>query len=159
MQVFGNAASPVQRKTTKAGKNYFEFRLAESQRSVPGNSNQETTWFTVRVMKDVDPLLNKGDFVKVTGKLKADFYLNREGKPTGTLLIIAFDASKIAKNAGVREDKSSGDPVAPKADVKEQVPAQQLERAPERVPAMVQAQEGQQETEEQHDSYWTSLYN
>jgi len=48
-------------------------------------------------MKDVDPGLAKGDFVKVTGKLKADFYLSREGKPTGTLLIIAFEASKIAK--------------------------------------------------------------
>ncbi|WP_431273472.1 hypothetical protein ACQ858_14905 [Variovorax ureilyticus] len=50
-------------------------------------------------MKDVDPGLAKGDFVKVTGKLKADFYLSREGKPTGTLLIIAFEASKIAKPA------------------------------------------------------------
>ncbi|WP_230081218.1 hypothetical protein [Burkholderia pseudomallei] len=48
-------------------------------------------------MKDVDPKLNKGDFVKVTGKLKADFYLSREGKPTGTLLILAFEAAKIAK--------------------------------------------------------------
>jgi len=35
--------------------------------------------------------------VKVTGKLKADFYLSREGKPTGTLLVIAFEAAKIGK--------------------------------------------------------------
>ncbi len=48
-------------------------------------------------MKDDDPKLTKGDFVKVTGKLKADFYLSREGKPTGTLLIIAFEAAKISK--------------------------------------------------------------
>jgi len=48
-------------------------------------------------MKEAKPELNKGDFVKVTGKLKADFYLSREGKPTGTLLIIAFEAAKIAK--------------------------------------------------------------
>ncbi|WP_226797475.1 hypothetical protein [Cupriavidus necator] len=48
-------------------------------------------------MKDADPGLAKGDFVKVTGKLKTDFYLSREGKPTGTLLIIAFEAAKIAK--------------------------------------------------------------
>ncbi|MFS8979757.1 hypothetical protein PO002_35710 [Cupriavidus necator] len=51
----------------------------------------------MRWMKDADPRLVKGDFVKVTGKLKADFYLSREGKPTGTLLIIAFEAAKIAK--------------------------------------------------------------
>jgi hypothetical protein len=37
--------------------------------------------------------------VKITGKLKTDFYLSREGKPTGTLLILAFDAAKIARKA------------------------------------------------------------
>ena len=94
MQVFGNLASPVQRKTTKAGKNYAEFRLAESVRSQPGSStNMEPTWYTVRVIKDNVPEFVKGDFVKVTGKLKTDFYLSKEGQPTGTLLIIAFDAS------------------------------------------------------------------
>jgi hypothetical protein len=50
-------------------------------------------------MKDEDPKLGKGDFLKITGKLKADFYMSREGKPTGTLLIIAFEAAKIAKPA------------------------------------------------------------
>jgi hypothetical protein len=39
----------------------------------------------------------------VTGKLKTDFYLSRDGKPTGTLLIIAFEASKIAKPAALKE--------------------------------------------------------
>lgn len=104
MQVFGNIASPVQRKTTKAGKDYAEFRLAESQRSQPGNSSDEPTWFTVRLMKSNVPEFVKGDFVKVTGKLKADFYLSREGKPSGTLLIIAFEASKIAKPAALKEE-------------------------------------------------------
>jgi hypothetical protein len=67
--------------------------MCESQRGV----DSEPTWFSVRIMRDVDPQLNKGDFVKVTGKLKADYYLSREGKPTGTLLILAFEAAKIAK--------------------------------------------------------------
>lgn len=66
--------------------------------SVPrGDGGGQPTWYTVRLMKEAKPELNKGDFVKVTGKLKADFYLSREGKPTGTLLIIAFEAAKIAK--------------------------------------------------------------
>lgn len=51
----------------------------------------------MRWMKDADSQLVNGDFVKVTGKLKADFCLSREGKPTGTLLIIAFEAAKLAK--------------------------------------------------------------
>ncbi|MGE4125693.1 MAG: single-strand-binding protein/primosomal replication protein n [Pusillimonas sp.] len=102
MQVYGNTATAPLRKISKAGKPYFEFRLAESQRG----PDKEPTWFSVRVMADKDPGLAKGDFVKVTGKLKADFYLSREGKPTGTLLILAFEAAKIAKPAAKSATKS-----------------------------------------------------
>jgi len=104
MQAFGNIASPLQRKTTKAGKDYSEFRLAESQRSKPGSTNEEPTWYTVRLLNGTVPEFVKGDFVKVTGKLKTDFYLSREGKPSGTLLIIAFEASKIAKPAAPKDE-------------------------------------------------------
>lgn len=94
MQVFGNVATQPEKKTSKTtGKTYYEFRLAESQRGV----DTQPTWYTVRVMKERNPELDRGDFVKVTGKLKVDHYLSREGKPTGTLLIIAFEAAKIAK--------------------------------------------------------------
>jgi hypothetical protein len=94
MQVFGNVATePVRKESKASGKGYYEFRMCESQRG----SDANPTWFTVRVMKDVSLDLKKGDFVKTTGKLKADFYLSREGKPTGTLLIIAFESTKIAK--------------------------------------------------------------
>ncbi|WP_018915112.1 hypothetical protein [Thiomonas sp. FB-6] len=48
-------------------------------------------------------MLDKGDFVKVTGKLKTDYYLSREGKPTGTLLILAFEATKLARKAAAAE--------------------------------------------------------
>ena len=96
MQVYGNTASqPEYRQSKTTGKGYYEFRLAESQRGV----DTAPTWYTVRMMKDSNPLLDKGDFVKVTGKLKTDFYLSREGKPTGTLLILAFEATKLARPA------------------------------------------------------------
>ena len=65
--------------------------MCESQRGV----DNDPSWYSVRIMKDVDPNLEKGNFVKVTGKLKADYYLSREGKPTGTLLILAFEAAAI----------------------------------------------------------------
>ena len=93
MQVYGNLATePLEKISKSTGKVLWEFRIAESQRGLG-----QPTWYTVRLMKEAKPELNKGDFVKVTGKLKADFYLSREGKPTGTLLIIAFEAAKIAK--------------------------------------------------------------
>ena len=98
MQVFGNVATQPERKRSKSTqRDYFEYRLAESQRGV----DTAPTWYTVRVMKEDKPSFEKGDFVKVTGKLKTDFYLSREGKPTGTLLIIAFEAAKIAKPSSV----------------------------------------------------------
>jgi single-stranded DNA-binding protein len=94
MQLFGNVATEPEKKTSKTtGKVYYEFRVAEAQRGV----DTSPTWYTCRVMKPEKPHFNKGDFVKVTGKLKADFYLSREGKPTGTLLVIAFEAAKISK--------------------------------------------------------------
>lgn len=102
MQVFGNVATvPVRKESKTTQKGYYEFRLCESHRGLENDS----CWYSVRLMKDVDPKLAKGDFVKATGKLKADFYLSRDGKPTGTLLIIAFEAAKIAKPAGGQEKK------------------------------------------------------
>jgi len=93
MQVFGNVATEPIRKISKTTqKGYFEFRLCENQR---GDQKQDPTWYSIRVFKDVDPGLGKGDFVKVTGKLKADSYLSREGRPTSTLLILAFEAVKL----------------------------------------------------------------
>lgn len=104
MQAFGNVATaPVRKETKASGKGYYELRICESQRGV----DNDPTWYTVRIMKDSDPGLAKGDFVKVTGKLKADFYLSREGKPTGTLLIIAFEASKLAKPATQAAEEES----------------------------------------------------
>lgn len=94
MQVFGNVATiPTLKVSKSTQREYSEFRICESQRGV----DPSPVFYTVRVMKGGQPKLDKGDFVKVTGKLKADYYLSREGKPTGTLLIIAFEAAKIAK--------------------------------------------------------------
>ena len=48
MQVFGNVATQPERKRSKTTqRDYFEFRLAESQRGV----DTEPTWYTVRVTK------------------------------------------------------------------------------------------------------------
>ena len=108
MQVFGNVATPPERKQSKStSKPYVEFRMCESTRG----ADPSPTFYTVRVMKDIDPGLSKGDFVKVTGKLKTDFYLSREGKPTGTLLIIAFEATKLARKAAAAatDEKASSE--------------------------------------------------
>ena len=157
MQVFSNVATvPVRKESKTTGKGYYEFRICEAQRGV----DPSPCWYTVRCMKDENPLLDKGDFVKVTGKLKVDFYVGRDGKPTGTLLIIAFEASKIAKPAvpstAPREDAPSKAPDLPKAEPKAKEPTSErvTERAPpQRTPEPVRV------TVEQEESDWSNLYS
>ena len=152
-QVFGNLATVPEAKVTKLGKKYFQYRLAESQR---GRDNSPT-FYTVRVFnKDENPNLALGDFVRVTGKLKADFYIGRDGKPSGTLLIIAFDAMKIAKPSELKEESKDKQPLAPKVEPKPQ------ELAPVQVetPALVRTPEPVQEMVQQElESDWSRLYN
>jgi hypothetical protein len=66
MQAFANVATQPERKVSKTTqRGYYEFRACESQRG----EDKFPTWYTIRIMKDEDPKLSKGDFVKVTGKL------------------------------------------------------------------------------------------
>ena len=158
MQVFGNVASPPERKVSKStNKGYFEFRLAESQRGI----DSSPTWFTVRMMLDENPQLNKGDFARVTGKLKTDFYMGRDGKPSGTLLIIAFEASKIAKPTPMQDGEKSGAIAATKEQAKEKAPAPLQVRPSEQMIEKAQppVQEPQLATEQAHESDWTALYS
>lgn len=152
MQVFANVGSVPERRVSRAsGKGYYQARLCEAQRGV----DKDPTWYTVRVMKDENPNLALGDFVRVTGKLKADFYIGRDGKPSGTLLIIAFDALKIAKPSELKEESKDKQPLAPKVEPKKeerapvQVETPALERTPEPAQEMVQ---------EEFESDWSRLY-
>ena len=101
MQTFGNVATiPVRKISKTTNKGYWEFRLAENSR---GTSKDSTQFYSVRIMRDVDPGLGKGDFCKCTGTLKVDSYLSREGKPTSTLLIIAFEAVRLKSADDLRK--------------------------------------------------------
>jgi single-stranded DNA-binding protein len=99
MQVFANIATDVIRKISKtnSAKAFYETRICENHRGGNGSGNKsEATFYTVRIMHDVNPGLVKGDFVKVTGHLKVDsYYSTRDGKPASALLIIAFEALKV----------------------------------------------------------------
>jgi len=158
MQVFGNVASVPERKVSKStNKGYYEFRLAESQRG----ADASPCWYTVRMMLDENPQLNKGDFARVTGKLKTDFYLSREGKPTGTLLIIAFEASKVSKLAALQDVEKSVTQVDTKEAVKEKAPAVQQVRpqasAPVEQPMPVPERQASAVVQEESD--WSTLYS
>ena len=167
MQVYANIATfPEKYKSKSSGRIYWQFRIAESQKGPSGAS--DATFYTVRVMKPEDPALSKGDFVKVTGSLKTDYYLSREGKPTGTLLIIAFDATKIAKPSALKDGGKQAEP----ASSKEQAPAPTTaaataltDKAPSKAPDLPKAEPKAKEptpvrvTVEQEEADWSNLYS
>lgn len=167
MQVYGNLATvPEQYKSRSTGRSYWQFRIAESQKGPSGAS--DATFYTVRVMKPEDPALSKGDFVKVTGSLKTDYYLSREGKPTGTLLIIAFDATKIAKPSALKNEAQQAEPAASKEKAIENAPAsestQPLQRMPERTKVQECVKERPSErvletAQQELESDWSTLYD
>jgi hypothetical protein len=145
MQVFGNVATVPERKVSKtSGKGYYQLRLCEAQKG----QDKFPTFYTVRIMKDENPNLALGDFVRVTGKLKADFYIGRDGKPSGTLLIIAFDAMKIAKPMEQTEGSKGQPSVQPRA----------LEPALAQIPEPIQVSV-QELVQDDFESDWTRLYN
>jgi hypothetical protein len=169
MQAYGNVASLPQRKISKTlNRGYFEFRMAESQRTSPlaekTGSKSQPCWYTVRIMLDKDPELELGNFVRATGALKVDSYIGRDGKPASGLVLIAFDVYKVEKDLASDTDDTHGLPAAPKKESKGQqqlapkvepkqlelVPVQATERTPEPVPEMVQ---------EELESDWSRLYN
>lgn len=99
MQAYANVGTAPTRHVAKtSGKAYWEFRASESARG----EDKNPTWYTVRIFKDEDPQLKKGDFVVFTGKLKNDVFMGRDGKPMGVLTVLAFNLQQVAKD-GKRE--------------------------------------------------------
>ena len=158
MQVYANIATePVRIVLRSTNKGYWQAKVCESTRG----QDDSPTFYTLRIMKDVDPCLSKGNFVKVTGKLKANYYLSREGKPTEPLLFIAFEDSKISKPAAAQDGEKSGAIASTKEQVKEKAPASQHVRPLERLAekALAPAQKTQLATEQANESDWTALYS
>lgn len=100
MQAYANVATlPVRKVSQQTNKVYWEFRAAESAKG----DDKNPTWYTVRIFKDEDPALEKGDFVVFTGKLKQDVFMARDGKPMGVLTVMAFQLAKVEKSGKRKE--------------------------------------------------------
>lgn len=116
MQAYANVATvPVRKTSQQTGRVYWEFRAAESSKG----DDKNPTWYTVRIFKDEDPKLEKGDFVVFTGKLKQDVFMARDGKPMGVLTVMAFQLAKVQKDGKrqevVRDEAHGPTAVAEKA--------------------------------------------
>lgn len=98
MQVYGNIAGAVEKKTSKNGRMYFRFRIAENQGK---DENKSTQWYDVNAfIEELDgDLLNKGLFVKVTGRLECEAYMKKDNTPGASLLIMANSVQPIEKKS------------------------------------------------------------
>lgn len=104
MQAFGNIATPLEQRTsTKSGKTFYTFRLAENQ----GKDEQRTTtWYDVSAFiaeLDAD-LLAKGQFVKVTGRLEVKAFAKRDGELAASATILAYKVEPVERKARPEDD-------------------------------------------------------
>lgn len=96
MQVYGNIATPIEKRTAKSGKEFFTFRLAENNGK---DDNRTTTWYDVSAfISELDAdLLSKGQFVKVTGRLDIQSFMKRNGEPGASAVILASSIEPVER--------------------------------------------------------------
>lgn len=98
MQVYGNIAVNLEKKTSRNNTEYFTFRLAENTGKA---ESRQTTWYDVVAF--INPLeaelLGKGQFVKVTGRVQAKVYQKRDGTHAAALELVAWDVEPVEKKA------------------------------------------------------------
>lgn len=96
MEVIGNIATPVEKKTGKNGKDFYVFRLAENHGK---EENRTTTWYEVSAFiteLDAD-LLSKGQFVKVRARLEVEAFMRRNGEPGASAKLLAFAVEPVER--------------------------------------------------------------
>jgi single-stranded DNA-binding protein len=96
MQVYCNISTTIEKKTSKNGKEYFQFRAAENNGR---DENKTTQWYDVRAfIEELDgDLLSKGMFVLITGRLVVDAFLKRDGTPGASATIMANSVQPVEK--------------------------------------------------------------
>lgn len=96
MQVYGNIATPVEKRVSKSGKEFYVFRMAENHGK---EEDRTTTWYDVSAfISELDAdLLSKGQFVKVSGKLTLNAYLKRNGEPGASLSLLTSSIEAVER--------------------------------------------------------------
>lgn len=111
MQVYGNIGSDITPRTGPSGKPFWTFRLAENQGK---DENRTTTWYEVAFFgSEVDAdLLQKGQFVKVTGRVEAQVYQKRDQTWASSLRLSTGSVVPQPKREGTPEGEGRQAPRA-----------------------------------------------
>ena len=100
MLVKANIGSPVEKKTSKAGKAYALFRAAENYGK---DENRTTTWYKVMafIPEEQQDMLGKGDYVEIEGKLlEPEVYQKKDGSGVAVQLTIMAHRVEPAQRGG-----------------------------------------------------------
>lgn len=102
MQVTGNIGTALEKRTTKAGKEFYTFRLAEN---FGKDENRTTTWYEVAAfISEVHAdMLSKGQFVQVSGRLDASTFKRRNGEVGVSVTVYAFDVVPVERKERAAE--------------------------------------------------------
>lgn len=115
MQVYGNIASPIEKRVSKAGKDYYTFRLAENwgKRDDP---QRTTTWYDVSAFiaeLDAD-MLAKGQYVKINGRLNVQTFTRRNGELAAAAVLLTNAVEPVEARKRPEDEVSSEQrPAAP----------------------------------------------
>lgn len=98
MIVVGNIGTLPTKKVSPRGKEFYEFRLAESF-GRKDDPNRSTVWYTVRFFAKDDlsaDLLARGQLVEVRGKLDARAYKRKDVEPETLAVDLVIITSHVA---------------------------------------------------------------
>lgn len=109
MQVIGNIATDVAKKTSKAGKDFFVFRMAENHGK--DEATRITTWYEVSAfISELDAdLLSKGQFVKVTGRLNVQAFTRRNGELGASATLLVYAVEPVERKARPADEQKPSD--------------------------------------------------
>lgn len=100
--ILGNVGKDAELTYTKTGKALVKFNVAVNKITGKGESRQEkTTWFRVTLWQELAealaPYIQKGDKIAVRGEIDLSTYVDKDGKPAGTLELTGKDVDLIGK--------------------------------------------------------------
>ena len=102
ISVTGRIATPLDTKYPKKSddsKPYFVFRLADNSGQKDSDPKQIVWYSVLAFIPELDAdLLSKGMLVKVTGKLEAKAYLDKDNNPQVSLTLISSSVEPLVKS-------------------------------------------------------------
>jgi single-strand DNA-binding protein len=124
--IIGNVGRDANLKYTSGGIPVCDFSVAVGKITGSGDSRKEkTTWFKVTVWRDkaetAAQYIKKGMKICIEGEIAASAYISKDGNPTASLEITAYNYEFLSRAKSDGNDTESNSDVSGHAAVGEPV--------------------------------------